>query len=214
MPTTMLPLLWLAFTAPPTALPSPLPAVLPPEVAQRLVAPPRCLAARCVNGEWSVEAMAEIPSGQRRVGADDLPGSGGRLRLPNERRDWVKPLGSNARVAMQYGLQALKTPGTSVRVSVDTGYRMQGYADDGIAGTGPIVRGQLEWNQALGRYARLSQVTRLETGQHGAFLRNSLLLNVQLQPALTLSSGVEMRRDSDIAGRNQTDATLKLKYAF
>lgn len=40
MPTTMLPLLWLAFTAPPSVLaPLPLP-VLPPEVAQRLVAPP------------------------------------------------------------------------------------------------------------------------------------------------------------------------------
>jgi hypothetical protein len=31
---------------------------------------------------------------------------------------------------------------------------------------------------------------------------------------LTLSSGVELRRDRDLAGRNQTDATLKLKYAF
>lgn len=210
----MLPLLWLAFSAPPTALHPPLLPVLPPEVAERLVAPPRCLKARCVNGEWSVDAMAAIPSGQRRVDADDLPGGGGRLHLPNERRDWVKAQGSNARVGMQYGLQAVKKPGTSVRVSVDTGYRLQGYADDGTAGTGPILRGQVEWNQALGKRARLSQVTRVETGQHGAYLRNSLLLNVQLQPTLTLSSGVEMRRDSDLAGRNQTDATLKLKYAF
>lgn len=210
----MLPLLWLAFSAPPTALHPPLLPVLPPEVAERLVVAPRCLKARCVNGEWSVDAMAAIPSGQRRVDADDLPGSGGRLRLPNERRDWVKAQGSNARVGMQYGLQAVKKPGTSVRVSVDTGYRLQGYADDGTAGTGPILRGQVEWNQALGKRARLSQVTRVETGQHGAYLRNSLLLNVQLQPTLTLSSGVEMRRDSDLAGRNQTDATLKLKYAF
>jgi putative salt-induced outer membrane protein YdiY len=91
---------------------------------------------------------------------------------------------------------------------------LQGYADDGIAGTGPILRGQVEWNQALGKRARLSQTTRVETGQHGAYLRNSLLLNVQLQPMLTLSSGVELRRDRDLAGRNQTDATLKLKYAF
>lgn len=210
----MLPLLWLAVTAPPSALPTSFPAVLAPEVAQRLVAPPHCLAARCVNGEWTVDAMPDIPSGQRRVGPEDLPGHGGLLRLPDTRRDWVKPLGSNARVAMQYGLQALKTTDTSLRVSLDTGYRMRGYADDGIAGTGPILRGQVEWSQALGKRAHLSQVTRLETGQHGAFLRNSLLLNVQLQPALTLSSGVELRRDSDIAGRNQTDATLKLKYAF
>ena len=56
----MLPLLWLAFSAPPTALHPPLLPVLPPEVAQRLVAPPRCLKAQCVNGEWSVDAMAAI----------------------------------------------------------------------------------------------------------------------------------------------------------
>lgn len=210
----MLPLLWLAFSAPPTAIALPPVPVLQPEVARRLIDPPRCLKARCVNGEWSVDAMADIPSGQRRLDGDDLPGGGGRLRLPNERRDWMKPLGSNARVGMQYGVQAMKTRDTSVRVLVDTGYRLQGYADDGIAGTGPILRGQVEWNQALGKRARLSQTTRIETGQHGAYLRNSLLVNVQLQPMLTLSSGVEMRRDSDLAGRNQTDATLKLKYAF
>ncbi|MFN7183041.1 MAG: DUF481 domain-containing protein [Thermomonas haemolytica] len=210
----MLPLLWLVLAAPPTALAVPPLPVLQPEVVQRLLDPPRCLAARCANGEWVVEAMPAIPLGQRRVGPDDLPGGGGRLRVPGATRDWVKAQGSNARVGMQYGLQALQTRDTSVKLSVDTGYRLKPYADDGIAGTGPIVRGQLEWNQALGRHARLSQVARLETGQHGAFLRNSLLLNVQLQPALTLSSGVEMRRDRDLAGRDQTDATVKLKYAF
>ena len=194
MPTTMLPLLWLAFTAPPSVLaPLPLP-VLPPEVAQRLVAPPRCLAAQCANGEWVVDAMAAIPAGQRRVGADDLPGSGGRLRLPNERRDWVKPLGSNARVAMQYGLQAVKTPGTSVRVSVDTGYRMQAYADDGIASTGPILRGQVEWSQALGKRARLSQVTRVETGQRGAYLDAAAALKPCSKPAADAAPTARARK--------------------
>lgn len=210
----MLPLLWLVFSAPPTALAAPPMPVLQPEVVRRLLAPPRCLAARCAGGEWVVEAMPAIPLGQRRVGPDDLPGGGSRWRVSGASRDWVKAQGSNARVGMQYGLQALQTRDTSLKLSVDTGYRLKPYADDGIAGTGPIVRGQLEWSQALGRRARLSQVTRLETGQHGAFLRNSLLLNVQLQPALTLSSGVETRRDRDLAGRDQTDATLKLKYAF
>ncbi|MCR6495145.1 DUF481 domain-containing protein [Thermomonas sp. S9] len=153
--------------------------------------------------------------------AGPAPGRAGgpaRRRRPPARarrpRDWVKAQGSNARVGMQYGLQALQTRDTRVTLALGTGYRLTPYADDGIAGTGPILRGQLEWNQALGRYARLSQVTRLETGRHGAFLRNSLLLNVQLRPALTLSSGVELRRDRDLAGRDQTDATVKLKYAF
>ena len=48
-------------------------------------------------------------------------------------------------------------------------FRLQAYADDGIAGTGPVPGGQLEWQQALGERTRLSQTTRVETGQHGTF---------------------------------------------
>ena len=36
----------------------------------------------------------------------------------------------------------------------------------------------------------------------------------QLQPALTLDTGVELRRDSEVTGRNQTDAKLNLRYVF
>lgn len=210
----MLPLLWLALSAPPAIIANAPVSILPAEVAQRLVDPPRCLRASCVGNEWQVEVMPQIPSGQRRIGADDLPGAGGSLKFSNERRDWVKAQGSNARVGMQYGIQALKTRDTSVRVAVDTGYRMQGYADDGTAGTGPILRGQVEWSHALGARTRLSQTTKVETGQSGVYLRNSLLFKTELMPDLTLSSGVEMRRDSDVRSRNKTDATLNLKYAF
>ncbi len=211
----MLPLLWLAFTAPPITLDLASIPVIEPVVVQRLLEPPQCLAAACVHGEWLVDAMADIPAGQRRIDADDLPGNGSLLRLADQkRRDWMKPQGSNDRVGMQYGVNAFTTDEASVAFSVDTAYRLQAYADDGTAGTGPVLRGQLEWRQALGERARLSQTTRVETGQHGTYLRNSLLFNLQLQRDLTLSSGVEFRRDSDASGRNQTDATLNLRYAF
>ena len=207
-------MLWLALSAPPTAISTPPLPLLQPEVVQRLIDPPRCLAAHCLNGEWQQDAMAPIPAGQRRIGADDLPGSGGRLRLAAGRSDWVKAQGSNARVGLQYGMQAVKSEYASLAWAVDTGYRLQGYADDGIAGTGMVVRGNLEWKQALGERTRLSQTTRIETGQHGTYLRNSLLLKFQLQPALTLDTGIEMRRDSEVSGRNQTDAKLNLRYVF
>ncbi len=210
----MLPMLWLALVAPPVTLaqfPEP---VLTPEVAQRLIDPPRCLLARCVNGEWQLASMVAIPGGQLRIDGQGLPGSGARLRLSDTRRGQFKPQGSNARVGLQYGMQAMHTDDASVRWVVNTGYRLQGYADDGTAGSGPILRGQVEWQQTLGARTKLTQTTRVETGQHGAFLRNSLLLKVQLHPALTLSSGVEIQRDSEIASRNQTDATVKLRYTF
>ena len=211
----MLPLLWLAFTAPPITFDHvPMP-IIEPVVAQRLLAPPQCLAASCVRDEWLVSGMAKIPAGQRRIDAGDLPGAGGRLRVAAQpRKDWMKPQGSNARVGLQYGMQAVKSEYASLAWAVDTGYRLQGYADDGIAGTGMVVRGNLEWKQALGERTRLSQTTRIETGQHGTYLRNSLLLKFQLQPALTLDTGIEMRRDSEVSGRNQTDAKLNLRYVF
>lgn len=210
----MLPLLWLAFATPPLAIAEPPVQVLQPEVAQRLVAPPRCIAARCATGEWQVQAMAAIPAGQRRLDAQDLPGAGARLRIPDKRRDWVRAQGSNARIGMQYGVQALESADSSLRLAVDTGYRMQGYADNGMAGTGAIVRGRMEWRQALGERARLSQDTQLETGQHGTYMRNQLRLNLQLKPDVSLSTGVDLRRDSAVRGRNQTDATVNLRYVF
>ena len=211
----MLPLLWLAFSVPPSAIElAPVP-VMDAAVVQRLADPPRCLTARCASGEWLVQAMPAIPAGQLRVDGNNLPGAGGRLRVPAQpRKDWMKAKGSNARVGLQYGMQALKSEYASLAWAIDTGYRLQGYADDGIAGTGPVVRGNLEWKQSLGERTRLSQVTRIETGQHGTYLRNSLLLKFQLQPALTLDTGVEMRRDSEVTGRNQTDARLNLRYVF
>lgn len=111
-------------------------------------------------------------------------------------------------------MHAVKSEYASLALAIDTGYRLEAYADDGIAGTGPVLRGNLEWRQALGDRTRLSQVTRIETGQRGTYLRNSLLLNIQLQPALSLDTGIELRRDSEAAGRNQADANLKLRYVF
>ena len=211
----MLPLLWLAFSAPPSAIAlAPVP-VMDAVVVQRLADPPRCLAARCASGEWQVRAMPAIPAGQLRIDGDNLPGAGGRMRVAVQpRKDWMRAKGSNARVGLQYGMQAVTSEYASLAWAIDTGYRLQGYADDGIAGTGPVLRGNLEWKQALGERTKLSQITRIETGQHGTYLRNSLLLKFQLQPALTLDTGVEMRRDSEVRGRNQTDATLNLRYTF
>ena len=86
----MLPLLWLAFIAPPAVIDH-APVALPqPVVVQRVLAPPRCEPARCLSGEWNASAMAAIPGGQRRIDGQDLPGSGVRLLLADaQRRDWM-----------------------------------------------------------------------------------------------------------------------------
>lgn len=208
----MFALLGLVLAAPPVLTTLPSTPLLQQEVVLRLVDPPRCLQARCLGDEWHVGAMPAIPAGQLPVDGNALPGAGGRPSLPAARAGQLKAQGSNARVGVQYGLQVAKTGQTSARVALETGYRLQGYADDGIAGTGPVLRGQLEWSHALGPRSRLSQTARLEAGQHGAYLRNNLSLDLSLRPKWTLGAGVETRRDSNLAARNQTDMTVKLRY--
>ena len=84
---------------------------------------------------------------------------------------------------------------------------------DGIAGTGQCAR-QPGMAAGAGRAHPALGGHRIETGQHGTYLRNSLQLKFQLQPALTLDTGVELRRDSEVTGRNQTDAKLNLRCVF
>lgn len=141
-------------------------------------------------------------------------GGGGRLRLPGARPDWVKAQGSNVRVGLQYGTQMVKTGQTSVSLLMEPAYRLQGGVDDGVQNTGPVLRGQIAWSHALGANASVSQTARLEVGQGGAYLRNSLSLDVRLWPQWTLGAGVETRHDSGLSARNQTDTSVKLKYAY
>ena len=209
-----LPVLIAAIALPPAIAAESPPPILQPEIVARLLDPPTCLQADCLGGEWVIAAMPGIPAGQRRIDGSSLPGGGGRLRLQGSQRSWIKARGSNARVGLQYGEQMLKTADTSVSVAMETGYRLQGYADDGTAGTGPVLRGQFSWSQVLGPRTRLAQTTRLEAGEHGAYLRNTLSLDVRLWPQWTLGAGVETRRDSSVTSRNQTDATVKLRYLF
>ena len=211
----MLPLpVLLAVVSIPPVIAETAPPALQPEIARRLVDPPRCIAARCLQGEWQVAATAQIPAGQVRIGGTRLPGAGSQLTIPGSRRDWVKAQGSNARLGLQFGAQMLKTGESSLSLAMETGYRLQGYADDGIAGTGPVWRGQLEWSHELDERLRLSQTARLEAGQHGLYLRNNLSVDIRLHPQWRLGAGVETRHDSDVSSRNQTDATVKLRYLF
>lgn len=211
----MLALLWPAFIAPPIALEHAPPVLPQPVLAARLLAVPACGWMRCLDSEWNPQAQPAIPAGQLRVDAEALPGGRVQLQLADARhREWMKPEGSKARFGLQYGIEAMDTQATRLKLAVDTGWRLQAYAEDGIAGTGPVLRGRMEWQQALWPNARLSQVTRVETGQRGTYLRNSVQLQWTLRPAWTLDSGLELRRDSDVRSRNQTDANLTLRYAF
>ena len=128
-------------------------------------------------------------------------------------RDWVASDGSNARFGARYGIEAIRDPDTEVRIEVGSGYRLQPYADDGIAHIGPVARGSLQWLQRVGDNARLVQQVRVETGPGDTFVRNSMALDITLMPNWTLRSSVDVRHHS-AADDTATQGSLQLRYAF
>jgi hypothetical protein len=182
-----------------------------------------CLRLRCADSEWRPPAAATTYAyreAERKVVRTPLPGAAmpGVRSLPAPgRRDWVKPYAGLDRIGGRYGLTVVDKPNTGLDVEFGTGYRWQPYVDNGSADVGPVARGRVELRQKLGEHALLLQETRIEAGRDNAFVRNSLGLEVQLQPQWSLSSDVEVRHDTAAdGGKGRTDTTgnVRLEYAF
>lgn len=182
-----------------------------------------CLRLSCSASEWQPPAPATTYAyreGERKVVRTPLPGAAlpGVRRLPAPgHHDWMKAYAGLDRVGGRYGMTVVDKPGTGIDVELGTGYRWQPYADNGGADTGLVARGRIELRQQLGERAHLLQETRIEAGRENAFVRNSLGLEVQLQPQWSLSSDVEIRHDTAAnGGDGHTDTTgnVRLRYAF
>src|SRR3546814_9345131 len=103
-------------------------------------------------------------------------------------------------------MQAIRRPDTKVQLELGTGYRLQPYADYGTAAIGVIATGGLRLSQRLGDWAEINQRVRVETGRHNTFVRQTLGVDIMLQPRLTLQSRLEVNHDSaGDGGRGSTD---------
>lgn len=177
----------------------------------------RCLSLRCLRAGWSLPQPARgafarpaSPFAIRPV----LPRTGGiGLFAPPSRRDWIASEGHDWRVGTRYGFEAIRQPGTELRVEIGGGYRFQPGVDDGTAAMGPVARGHLALSQRIGPRARLSQQLVVEQGRMDTYVRNAVALDLLLEPRWTLRSAVELQRDS-AAARGTTAGTLQLRYAF
>lgn len=183
-----------------------------------------CLRLLCADSEWrppeAATTYAYREEGDSQVKRALLPGApmpGVRTLPAPGRRDWVKPYAGLDRVGGRYGLTVVDRPGTGIDVEVGTGYRWQPYVDNGGADIGPVARGRVELRQKLGKHAHLLQETRIEAGRENTYLRNSLGVEVQLQPQWSLSSDVEVRHDTAAnggSGATDTTGNVRLEYAF
>jgi hypothetical protein len=186
-----------------------------------------CYSLVCLDAEWSA------PTRYTQLRRPTVPGTLPRLRpsrpsplatrsyahlySPATRRDWVTQRGSNWRIDAGYGFEAIRSPETSLRLELATGYRLQPYVDYGTADVGPIARGRMQLSQSLGERAQLTQQVQVETGRSNTFVRQTIGVDVTLKPQWTLRSDVEMRHDTAANGGNgetDTEGSVKVRYAF
>ena len=186
-----------------------------------------CFSLVCADAEWSP------PTRYTQLQRPTVPGTLPRLRpsrpsplatrrytqlySPASRREWVTNEGNDWRIDTGYGFEAIRTPDTNLRLEVATGYRLQPYVDYGTAAVGPIARGGLELSQSFGERTRLTQQVQVETGRANTFVRQTIGVDVALDPKWSLRSDVEVRHDSAADGGNgetDTEGSVKVRYAF
>jgi len=183
-----------------------------------------CYRLRCPDSEWQAPLPATtyaIGPEPVRVQRTELPGQRGAIPALHvaisPRTGTLTGYSSDVRVGARYGIDAVRTPDTRVRVEVGSGYRMQPSVDDGIPATGMVARGKLEWQQQLTPRAQLTQQVRVETGRGDTYLRNAVGVDVQVLPQWLLRSSVETRHDSAAQGgqgATETAGSVQLRYAF
>src|SRR3546814_17081451 len=91
------------------------------------------------------------------------------------------------------------------------------YAGYGTPAFGVSAPGGLRLSQRFGDWAEINQRGRVETGRHNTFVRQTLGVDIMLQPRLTLQSRLEVNHDSaGDGGRGSTDTqgSVNLHYAF
>lgn len=176
-----------------------------------------CRSLRCLSDGWELPptlAVSATPARSPFSKPQALPRplSHG-LHAPASRRDWIINEGHNWRVGTRYGFTPIRQPGTQLKVEVGGGYRLQPFVDDGTAAVGPVARGRVELVQQLGTRVSLRQQLRVETGRDDTFFRNSLGLDISLQPRWLLRSQLEVRHDSATTDTAAT-GSLELHYTF
>ena len=186
-----------------------------------------CFRLACADVEWMPTAAtparpdARAPGTVVAIRSQRLPRLATRrfigLYSPASRRDWFYSTGGAALVDTRYGLEAVRSPQTQVEVELGTGYRLQPYANYGTAAQGPVATGHLRLSQRLGERAELSQQVRMERGRENAFIRQTVGLDLQLDPQWSLLGDFELRHDTagnGGEGRTDREGSVRLRYAF
>ena len=186
-----------------------------------------CYPLTCAAAEWSAASASggwrppAAPGTVQKIVPQRLPRLATRrfigLYSPASRRDWFSSRGNNALVDTRYGLEAVRAPHTRLDVELGTGYRLQPYAGYGTAAQGPVALGQLRLSQRLGDRAELNQQVRVERGRENAFIRQTVGVDLAIDPQWSLLGDFELRHDTagnGGEGRTDREGSVRLRYAF
>ncbi|TYT26033.1 DUF481 domain-containing protein [Luteimonas viscosa] len=187
-----------------------------------------CLRLACADAEWTASRVtrrtlvrAPVPGAIPAIEPQRLPRLATRryigLHSPASRRDWFYSTGGAALVDTRYGLEPVRSGQTQVQIEFGTGYRLQPYANYGTAAQGPVATGQLRLSQRVGERAEINQQVRVERGRENAFVRQTIGLDLQLDPQWSLLGDLEVRHDSagnGGDGRTDREGSVRLRYAF
>src|SRR5690606_10854480 len=186
-----------------------------------------CLRLACGDAEWQAALASPVVARPKAPGAITpirplrLPRLATRryigLYSPASRRDRFYSTGGSALVATRYGLEAVRSPDTRLDLEFGTGYRLQPYADWGTSAEGPVASGQVRLTQRLGDRAAINQQVRIERGRENAFVRQTIGLDVELDPQWSLLGDLELRHDTagnGGEGRTDREGSLRLRYRF
>ncbi|MCW5580410.1 MAG: DUF481 domain-containing protein [Luteimonas sp.] len=186
-----------------------------------------CYRLACGDAEWSASPgpadwrATAAPGAVQRIVPQKLPRLATRrfigLNSPATRRDWFSSRGNAALVDTRYGLEAVRAPQTRLDVEVGTGYRLEPYSGYGTAAQGPVALGQMRLSQRFGERAELKQQVRVEKGRENAFIRQTIGVDLALDPQWSLLGDFELRHDTagnGGEGRTDREGSLRLRYAF
>ncbi|MCD9029372.1 DUF481 domain-containing protein [Luteimonas sp. BDR2-5] len=139
------------------------------------------------------------------------------LNSPFSQRDSFRSGGNHVKWDASYGIEAIRSPETTLQLEFGTGIRIEPYTDFGTAVPGPVARGRMQLSKELGERASFTQQVQVETGRENTFVRQTLAFDYELLPQWTLRSDFELRHDTlgnGGQGSTDTEGSLRVRYTF
>jgi len=132
-------------------------------------------------------------------------------------RDRFTSFEYQASLALGYGYRIIDGDAHTLVGEIGPGVRYSELRETGDSETELIARGSLDYIWTISESANLRNLFLVESGSSNTFLENALTLEVAINSAMSLKTGVSVRHNTDVdAGRDKTDylSTINLVYSF